>query len=225
MKAHPMRTFLLAVAGFLAIFVSLAARADQSSVLQVEFTNDQLDPSHWTLTLRPDGSGHFTSQRGQAPAGDAPAVDAPNVDRDIQLSAAFTARVFVVAHRHQLFNETCESHLKVAFEGFKKFSYTGPDGSGSCTYNYSKNKEIEDLGSTFGAVAETMIEGARLQELLQHDRLGLDKEMEYLVDAADHGHALEISNIRPILVKLADDDEVLERVRKRARHLLAQAGT
>jgi hypothetical protein len=49
--------------------------------------------------------------------------------------------------------------------------------------------------------------------------------MEYLVDAADHGHALEISNIRPILVKLADDDEVLERVRKRARHLLAQAGT
>ena len=141
------------------------------------------------------------------------------------MSAAFTAHVFVVAHRHQLFNEGCESHLKVAFEGFKKFSYTGPDGSGSCTYNYSKNKEIEDLGSTFGAVAETMIEGARLQELLQHDRLGLDKEMEYLVDAADHGHALEISNIRPILVKLADDDEVLERVRKRARHLLAQAGT
>ena len=213
MKARTMRTILWAAAAFLAIFVSLTARAEQNSVLQVEFTNDQLDPSHWILTLRSDGSGHFISQPGKAPDGDAPSLVAPIVDRDIQLSAAFTAHVFVVAHRHHLFNESCESHLKVAFEGWKKFSYTGPDGSGSCTFNYSKDKEIENLSGTFGAVAETMVEGARLEKLLQHDRLGLDKEMEYLVDAADNGHALEISNIRQILVKLADDDQVLERVR------------
>jgi hypothetical protein len=49
--------------------------------------------------------------------------------------------------------------------------------------------------------------------------------MEYLVDAAGSGRALEISTIRQILVRLADDDDVLERVRKRARLLLAQAGT
>jgi hypothetical protein len=225
MKVGTMKPLLLAAVGFLAISVSLSARADQGPVLQVEFTNDQLNPSHWTLILRSDGSGHFTSLAGKAQEGDAPSVDAPNVDRDVQLSAAFTARVFEVAHHHHFFNESCESRLKVAFEGWKKFSYTGPDGSGSCTFNYSKDKEIEELSGTFGAVAETMIEGARLQELLQHDRLGLDKEMDYLVDAAGSGRAVEISNIRQILVKLADDDEVLERVRKRARLLLAQAGT
>jgi len=220
-----MKALQLAAAASLAIAVSITARADQNAVIQVDFTNSQLDPSHWMLTLHSDGSGHFTSQMNETPPDGAREVDAPNVDRDVHLSAGFTSHVFEVARRHQLFNERCESSLKVAFEGWKKFRYTGPDGSGSCTFNYSKDKEIEQLGDSFEAVAETIIEGARLEKLLQHDRLGLDKEMEYLVDAADNGRALEMCTIRPILVRLADDDEVLERVRKRARQLLAQAGT
>jgi hypothetical protein len=74
-------------------------------------------------------------------------------------------------------------------------------------------------------VTETILEGARLEKLLQHDRLGLDREMEFLIDAAGSGRAQQICTIREILVRLADDDDVLERVRKRARILLAQAGT
>ncbi len=216
----------LALAAAIALgFAGAAARADQSAVVQVDFTDDQLNPSHWTLTLNSDGSGHFASQMNRTPESGAQEVDAPNLDRDVQLSAAFTAHVFEVAHHHHLFNEGCESRLKVAFEGWKKFSYTGPEGSGTCTFNYSRDKEIEELGETFEAVAETIIEGARLEKLLQHDRLGLDREMEYLVDAAGSGRAREICTIRQILVRLADDDEVLERVRKRARILLAKAGT
>jgi hypothetical protein len=220
-----MKALMLAASVFLAISSSIGARADRSAVMQVDFTDDQLNPSHWTLTLQSDGSGHFTSQMGKAPEGDTQEVDAPNVDRDVQLSAGFTAHVFEVANHHHMFNEGCESHLKVAFEGWKKLSYNGPDGSGTCTFNYSKDKEIEALGGSFQAVAETIVEGARLEKLLQHDRLGLDKEMEYLVDAAGNGRALEICTIRPILVRLAEDDDVLDRVRKRARLLLAQAGT
>jgi hypothetical protein len=225
-----MKAFILAAAGFLAISGSMTARAgqkaeSQAASMQVDFTNDQLNPSHWTLVLHSDGSGHFTSQMNKTPETDPQAVDAPDVDRDVQLSTGFTAHVFDVARRQHMFNEGCESHLKVAFEGWKKFSYSGADGSGSCTFNYSKDKEIEELGDTFNAVAETIIEGARLEKLLQHDRLGLDKEMEYLVDAASTGRALEIGTIRQILVRLADDDDVLERVRRRARLLLAQAGT
>lgn len=228
MKACSMKALALAAAAALAI-VGAAARAGQNSVVQnaavqVDFTDDELNPSHWTLTLHSDGSGHFASHMGKAPEGDE-AVEAANIDRDVQLSAAFTAHVFDVAHRHNLFNEGCESRLKVAFEGWKKFSYSGPEGTGTCTFNYSKDKEIEGLADSFGAVTQTIIEGARLEKLLQHDRLGLDKEMEYLVEAAGNGRALEICTIRQILVRLADDDEVLERVRKRARILLAQAGT
>jgi hypothetical protein len=143
----------------------------------------------------------------------------------VQLSPQFAAHVFQVAEHHNHFNEACESRLKVAFQGWKKFSYTGPEGSGSCTFNFSKDKEIESLGDTMDAVTETILEGQRLEVLLEHDRLGLDKEMEFLVDAASNGRAQQICAIRGILDRLAQDDEVMERVRKRARMLLAQGDT
>jgi hypothetical protein len=191
----------------------------------VDFTNPALSPSHWTLTLHPDGSGHFQSEMGKPPAGGLEQIDAPDVDRDVQLSPQFAERVFALAERHQRFNENCESRLKVAFQGWKKFSYTGPDGSGSCTFNFSKDKEIQALGDSMDAVAETILEGERLEMLLEHDRLGLDKEMEFLVDAANNGRAQQICAIRDILARLAEDDEVMERVRKRARMLLTQGDT
>ncbi|HEY1767227.1 MAG TPA: hypothetical protein VGG26_06205, partial [Terracidiphilus sp.] len=106
-----------------------------SSVVGVDFSDAALSPSHWTLTLHPDGSGHFHSEMGKPPQGDPQAIDAPDIDRDVQLSAGFTAKIFEAAHHHKLFNEDCESHLKVAFQGLKKLSYTGPEGSGSCTFN------------------------------------------------------------------------------------------
>ena len=149
-------------------------------------------------------------------------MDVPNVDRDIQVSEAFAARVFGAAQRHKWFNEACESHLKVAFQGWKMLSYAGPQGSGSCTFNYSKDKEIQTVGDSLEAVAETIVEGARLEMLLEHDRLGLDAEMESLTEAVEDGRAQQVCVIREILERLAEDSSVLERVRKRARMLLAQ---
>jgi hypothetical protein len=194
-------------------------------VFLVDFSDPELSPSHWTLTLHPDGSGHFHSEMGKPMQGDLQEIDAPDIDRDVRLSASFTSHIFETAQRHKFFNEECDSHLKVAFQGWKKLSYTGPRGSGSCTFNFSKDKEIEALGDSLGAVAETILEGERLEILLQHDRLGLDKEMEFLVDAAGNGRAQQICAIHEILVRLAEDEEVLERVRKRARLLLAQGDT
>jgi hypothetical protein len=196
-----------------------------SAVVAVDFSNPELSPSHWTLTLHRDGSGHFRSERGDPPPGGLKEMDSPDVDRPVQLSAAFAERVFQIAQRHNWFNQKCESYLKVAFQGWKKLSYTGPEGQGTCTFNYSQNKEIQALGDSLVGVAETLREGARLEMLLQHDRLGLDKEMEYLCDAAKDGRMSQICAIREILERLAGDDEVMERVRKRARILLAQAGT
>jgi hypothetical protein len=193
-------------------------------VIQVEFSDPELNPSHWTLMLHPDGAGHFSSQMGSTPADDKE-MEVPNINRDVQLSAAFTNHVFEEAQRHKWFNEECDSHLKVAFQGWKTLTYRGPEGHGSCTFNFSKDKDIQSLSDSLQAVAETILEGARLEMLLQHDRLGLDKEMAFLVDAAGNGRAQQICAIRGILVRLAQDDEVLERVRKRAKLLLAQGDT
>jgi hypothetical protein len=199
------------------------AAADPS--FQVDFSDPGLSPSQWTLTLRPDGSGHFRSQPGKPSADAGPGIVPPAVDRDIEVSAAYAGRVFSAAARHKWFRESCESHLKVAFQGWKTLTYTGPQGQGSCTFNYSKDKEIQDLGDSLEAVVETILEGARLELLLQHDRLGLDAETEFLVEAVGDGRAQQVCVIRETLERLAEDDTVLERVRKRARMLLAESST
>jgi len=144
------------------------------------------------------------------------------VDRDIKVSAQFAGRVFQVAHQYNLFHSACDSHMKVAFQGWKKLSYSGPDGSGQCTFNYSKEKGIEWLGESLVAVASTIVEGARLENLLQHDPLGLDREMGFLMEATADGRIQQICSIQGILERLADDPAVMDRVRKRARTLMAR---
>ena len=223
-----MKALLLAFAAFAPV-LGLAARGEAppaaDPVIQMDFSNPGLSPTQWTMTLHADGSGHFRSPVGKAPDDGQQELGLPAVDRDIQVSAGFAGRVFDAAQRHNWFNEPCESHLKVAFQGWKMLSYTGPHGSGSCTFNYSRDKEIQTLGESLEAVAETIMEGARLELLLQHDRLGLDAEMEFLTEAVGNGRAQQICAIREILEQLAQDDGVLERVRKRARALLAQGST
>ena len=215
-----MRTAVLVLA---AAALALPLRSETGPVLQVEFSNPGLSPSHWILTIHPGGNGHFRSERGNAPPKDPQTIDAPNVDRDIQLSASFAERVFQTVRNRKWVNVDCESHLKVAFQGWKKLTYSGPDGPGVCTFNYSKDKEIQALGDSLVSVAGTILTGARLEMLLQHDPLGLDQETEYLVEAARDGRAQQICAIRGILERLAEDQGVMERVRKRARVLLAKA--
>ena len=194
-------------------------------VVQVDFSNPALSPPQWTIVLHPDGSGHFRSQAEKTPTAGMKVIEAPSVDRDIQLSKEFAGHVFDAAEHHQWFNVPCESHLKVAFEGWKTLTYTGPAGHGACTFNYSRDKEIQTLGESMQAVAETILEGARFEVLLQHDRLGLDQEMEYFTQAVEDGRAQEVYAIRDILERLVQDNAVLERVRKQAKDLLAHAAS
>lgn len=210
------------------VFLALSARGETGPVIQVDFSNPDLFPPHWTLVLHLDGSGHFHSERGTPPSGAALSVqqtiDAVGVDRDVQVSAEFAGHVFQEARRHRWFNTGCDSHAKVAFQGWKKLSYSGPDGQGSCAFNYSKDKEIQELSDSLVAVAGTILEGARIEKLMQHDRLGLDQELEFVTEAVSDGRLQQIGAIRGILERLRDDPGIMERVRKRARALLAKNG-
>lgn len=210
----------MAVAGAVLAGAALCRSAQASPELEVNYSNPGLVPAQWTLDLHPDGRGHFKTQRGSATAD---GIEAPDVDRDIQLSSQFAAHVFSIMEQKAPFRKGCESHLKVAFQGTKKLTYTGPDGTATCEFNYASDKEIQALGDSLVSVATTLIEGARLQALLLHDRLGLDRETQVLVDSAKDGRAQQIGSIRDILERLAEDPAVLERVKRRARMLLSRA--
>ena len=209
--------------GFLLALMMMQGSAHAGAVIRVDFSNPGLTPSKWTVELHSDGSAHFHSDPGANTAAALHEIEPGPIDRDIQLSREFVDRAFETARRHKFFDMGCDSHLKVAFQGWKTLSYSGPDGRGTCAFNYSKNNDIQSLSDSFVAVASTVVEGARLELLLQHDPLGLDKEMEFLKEASEDGRLKEMCAIQPILSKLADDTDVMERVRRRARMLLEES--
>ncbi len=120
-------------------------------------------------------------------------------------------------------NIECASKAKnIADTGKKTLTYTGADGSGSCTYNYSEIKAIDMLADTFLAIAYTLDEGRTLAFLHRYDRLGLDAEMISFAQELEAGRAIELGTISPTLAAIADDTAVIQRVRLRAAKMLEQ---
>jgi hypothetical protein len=212
-----------------AVAQTVASAPDSSAAKKAEvsfqFDRTGLPVPHFTLQIREDGTGRYQADQAETPAtatsmrGQA----AQHIDRTINLTRGTVAKVFKAARGVNYFNIECASKAKnIADTGKKTLSYTGSDGSGSCTYNYSENKTIDTLTNTFLALAYTMDEGRRLEFLHRYDRLGLDAEMISLSQEAEAGRALELGTIAPALAAIADDTALIQRVRLRAQKMLEQ---
>jgi hypothetical protein len=194
--------------------------ASEAPAVSFRFENNQLQLSRYTITLHPDGSGHFHSDGGGAPPPKSSDLPSEGLDRPIQVSAAATQRIFAAAHAKKLFAMNCEAGAKVAFTGKKELSYNGPEGQGSCQYNYSRDQQIQWITGEMQGIAETLEAGRRLELQHEHARLGLDAELEDLETRVHNGQALELGNIAPVLTAIVEDASVLERAQRRARLLL-----
>ncbi len=207
---------LMLAAVLSALFPQLAAQAPAPSVT-FSFANPALEPAHYTLLIHEDGTGHYHSDPGNAVGG-----GAQPLDRDIAVADPLRRQLFALARKQHFFAATCESKQKnLAFTGTKTLSYAGPEGTGSCTFNYPRDGQVETVSGQLIAVANTLEEGSKLESLFQHDKLGLDAEVETLVTEQADGRALEIANIAPVLRTIAGSGEVLNRTRSRAEALLA----
>jgi len=204
---------------------ALLALSLTASGAQIRFTyeNPKLQPPKYSLTVNEDGSGHFRSEAG-GPPGDNENMPAEPQDRPIHISKALRQSMFATARKNKLFAISCDDGGKnIAFQGNKTLAYEGPEGQGSCMYNWSKNAQINKLTDQFESVATTLEEGSRLERQYEHGRLSLDTEMEALEQMVHEGRAIEVENIAPILEKLASDEAILQRVQRRARALLQAA--
>lgn len=197
--------------------------------ISFDFTRDipGVPVPKYTLTIRDDGSGSYTGEALPPPTRYGPAQSAAPLpfQRDLHLAAASTARIFDLASQLNHFNRDCASKAKnVADTGTKTITYSGPDGLGSCTYNYTEVKELAALTALIQGITETLDEGRELDRLHRYDRLGLDAAMSFLVQEAADGHALDLETIGDSLRAIAGDSDVLARVRAKAATLLAQIG-
>ncbi len=119
----------------------------------------------------------------------------------------------------------CETHTKgIAQTGRKTLQSFEGDEVRSCVFNYSDSDAINAATSVFQSMASTMEYGEQLAAKHRFDRLALDALMDSLVNEVKEGRAIEVQNIAPVLRSLAEDDRVIDRVRRKAARLLQDAG-
>ncbi len=220
----PRRSMAWALLPFLGLSGGPLVAEQSATQAQIRFTyeNPKLQPPKYVVTVAEDGSGYFKSEAG-APA-DGQTMPSEPQDRPIHISKALREAMFTAARKNKLFAITCDDGGKnIAFQGNKTLQYEGPEGKGSCMYNWSKNAQIDKLTDQFEAIAATLDEGGKLQREYEHGRLSLDTEIQVLDQMVHDGRAIELENIAPILQTLAGDEAVLQRVQRRAQALLQGA--
>lgn len=223
MRMHPAPLTLL-----LALFAApLSAQTPRAAAhIVYTFEHPQLQPSRYTISIDETGAGRFTSEPGPTPTDATDGVFPTRLDRSIVLDDSLRADLFRYARSHRLFATRCSTtQTSLAFTGNKTLAYSGPDGSGSCTFVWAGDPVLQRITDELGAVAFTLEEGRRLDLEVQHDRLGLDAELETLQDAVKDRRAWDLPNIAPQLQTIAEDPQVMDRARKRAQALLARRET
>jgi len=191
----------------------------QSSYILFSVANPRVEPSQYSLKIREDGTGEYKAT--YTPSGEDTAA-AP-VDRAILIHDPVLAEIFNAARKYHFFAIDCHGSQRVAFTGKKTLAYSGPDGSGSCTFNYSHTNGINEAATNLMSVAYTLAIGAQLASEHRYDRLSLDSELEALQEAVAEKRALEIENIAPELTSIVNDSAVMNRARERAQRLLNEA--
>jgi len=201
-----------------------AAAAPSEATPQITFTFERAGFTipRFTLEIDRGGQGRYIGEEAaQVVRGVAAEPAMQPFDRSFTISAKTTNRIFTLAQQLDHFHVTCASKAKnIADTGSKTLRYSGPDGSGSCTYNFAEEKNVQEITTLFEAIAGTMDKGRELDRLHRYDRLGLDEAMAALKDDVAGGRAMELGTIAPTLQAIAGDAEVLQRVRITAAALL-----
>ncbi|MGA8530869.1 MAG: hypothetical protein WB622_14230 [Acidobacteriaceae bacterium] len=195
--------------------------AQTSSRIVFTFEHPQLQPSQYTINIEENGAARFVSRPGLAQQDD-DVFPAP-IDRSIHIDDALRAGLFHYARTHRFFAIDCDRHqANLAFTGHRTLAYAGPDGQGTCAFIWADDPVLQHLTDQLGAVALTIEFGRRLDVEVQHDRLGLDAELESLQDAVKDRRASDLPNIAEQLQTIAGDQQVMDRARKRALALLSR---
>jgi hypothetical protein len=192
--------------------------------VELRFERPGLQVPRYHLDITDAGMGSYAGEELPVSVShlDTPPSSQPFAVKSFHVSVANAAKVFALARSLNYFKIACASAAKnVADTGKKTLTYTGMNGViGSCTYNYTENKDVQTLTDIFQGIAETLDEGRKLDYLHRYDRLGLDAEMESFTREVSDGHAIELQTIASTLSSLAGDPDVMQRVRTRASALL-----
>jgi len=185
----------------------------------VWFTFQWMDAVPWqsySIQVQADGKTHFKGTPNSSQGG-----NSDPVQDEFTMSEANLQKIFDAAHKLNYFQGDCDSHLKhIAQTGAKTLAYKSSQLRGSCTYNYSQNRDVQQLTQLFQGLAITLDYGHKLAWQYRFDKLGMDQCLRDLERAQAEHQIEELRGIEPILRKIADDSSLMNINRQSAQRLL-----
>ncbi len=225
---------------FILICILLATAWAQSpapakQVVFFSFHHAQLDPPEYTFQVSQDCNAVYTAKPRVE---EKTATNDPDAEpdhesteekdqserREVRLSDATCNAIFSAAKSLDYFKGDFEFRKhKVAYTGDRVLGYFAPGVSNKSAFTWSDNPQVQQLSATFERIAATLEAGPKLQYLRRFDRLGLNEALKRLEEQAKKGWLKELQLIAPELQSIANDGQVMNIARQRARDLLQLA--
>jgi hypothetical protein len=197
-----------------------SSEAKQTLTPTVTFTLDWpgAEPEHYVITIDSSGQGTYES-KGR-----------PSAQREEPYSLKFRAsettrqRIFDLARALNYFNGDFDYKKgKIAFTGRKVLAYMDSSRHFETSYNWAENSSMRQLTELMQAIGVTLEFGRSLEYLHRYDRLGLNAELQRMDELASRGQLAELQVLTPQLEQIAEDSNVMEIARQKARKLLQRS--
>jgi hypothetical protein len=200
------------------------------SVVAFDLTWEAITPARYFITVDSSGNAKYISceklqlaqQSSNGSVGEAMTEPEPDFELSFTMSPANRDKIFHLAKDANYFDGVFDyTAHRIANTGKKVLTYADSGRIFQTIYNWSENKSIDQLTKLFQGISYTIEHGRRLQFLRRFDKLGLEKELKGMEEAAQSGYMAEIQIIAPTLENIANDPAILHIARERARRLLA----
>lgn len=178
-------------------------------------------PQNYTITVESSGKAKYVSRNPTRHEEGSEDASDPDYEVEFTLTPASRDQLFTLAKGNNYFQGDFEYKHKVANTGRKTLTYADPVRRFQTTYNFSVNKDIDQITRLFQGISNTIEHGRKLQFMRRFDKLSLDTELKGMEEMAQNGYLAEIQIIAPLLQNLANDTSILHLARQRAQHLLA----
>ncbi len=189
----------------------LPAASDATPGMTYHFERPGSPQPEFTIVIGEDGTGSY--QEGKP--------DAEGAKRPVSITASAQTVAKILAAKATVQSGQCESHLKnIANTGKKHLTFTHDGQTAACDFNYSDDEKLNSAVDALQAIARTIQTGDKLAHDHRFDHLGLDADLDGLLEAAKSGYAIEFQNIARALQSIVNDDEMMSPSRRKAKQLL-----
>lgn len=204
-----------------------SARDSASPIVTFELFWEQATPQSYKITMDVAGNAHYESHTPERPAeGRSSAPSEPDdFETQITISRDTRDQVLRLAKELNYFNGDWDfkKHV-VASTGKKTLTWADAGRKFHTLYNFSENKQLQQITSIFEGISLTLEHGRKLQFLHRFDKLGLESELNGMEEMLKRHDLYELQLIAPTLRKIANDTAVLHLARQRAGRLLEAGG-